>query len=572
MYHAFFGLAEAPFSIAVNPRYLYMSPRHRDALAHLLYGVGAGGGFILLTGEVGTGKTTINRCLLEQLPDNVDIAMILNPALDARDLLASVCDELKLDPGESAGLKLLTDTLHQFLLENHGRGRKTVLMIDEAQHLSFDVLEQIRLLTNLETSEEKLLHIILIGQPELAEKLARPELRQLNQRITARFDLKPLDREETGAYIRHRLHVAGLAPGQELFSPSLVRAIHRTSNGVPRLINLLCERMLLGGYGQGTARLDQGLLRKAESEVLGRAEQSSRLSLWQWAAAGLGGLVLVGLALGAYLFGDSSAPAQPSATPAVVTAPVPAPVSQSIQSASTEVEASGSSEKPPEGSPMRVDPQWRLDPQQGAAYLAGIYRASLSGDQGWDLCTRLREPGLLCARMQAPSWDTLARDDRPALLVLIDDARIESRVLVLGIEQGEAMLATPNGLSRVPLTELGQDWNGDYFRLHRTLHRVERTLQRGDEGEDVRVVAALFADMDGQQQPLTNRRYDSRLEEWVKLFQAGQGLTADGVLGGRTLGALVLAAGLDLDNTAARRRFEAYLNKGLAVSVQQQGR
>lgn len=570
MYHAFFGLTEAPFSIAVNPRYLYMSPRHRDALAHLLYGVGAGGGFILLTGEVGTGKTTINRCLLEQLPDNVDIAMILNPALDARDLLASVCDELKLKAGESAGLKQLTDTLHRFLLENHGRGRKTVLMIDEAQHLSFAVLEQIRLLTNLETSEEKLLHIILIGQPELAEKLARPELRQLNQRITARFDLKPLDREETGAYIRHRLHVAGLAPGQELFSPSLVRAIHRTSNGVPRLINLLCERMLLGGYGQGSARLDQDLLRRAEREVLGRAEKTSRRSGWQLSAAALGGLVLGGLALGAYLSRDTAVPMPSSATPAVLTAPVSAirPASEG----STVTAGSKAGENSPEKASMRVDPRWRLDPQQGATYLAGIYRASLSGNQGWDLCARLREPGLICERKQAPSWDTLARDDRPALLVLIDEARLESRALVLGIERGEAVLATPAGLLRVPLAMLGQDWNGDYFRLHRTLHRVERTLQRGDEGDDVRVVAALFADMDGQQQPLTDRRYDSRLEERVKLFQAGNGLTADGVLGGRTLGALVLAAGLDLDNAAARRRFEALLNEDLAVSVQQQGR
>ncbi|MDP5071240.1 MAG: AAA family ATPase, partial [Congregibacter sp.] len=208
MYYQYFGLNEAPFSIAVNPRYLYMSPRHRDALAHLLYGVGAGGGFILLTGEVGTGKTTINRCLIEQLPDNADIAMVLNPALDSRDMLATVCEELHIQFADPRpGLKELTDSLHRFLLDNHGKGRKTVLMIDEAQQLDFDVLEQIRLLTNLETSDEKLLHIILIGQPELAAKLARPELRQLNQRITARFDLQALSPPETAAYIRHRLQV-----------------------------------------------------------------------------------------------------------------------------------------------------------------------------------------------------------------------------------------------------------------------------------------------------------------------------------------------------------------------------
>lgn len=198
MYHSHFGLSESPFSIAVNPRYLFMSARHRDALAHLLYGVGSGGGFILLTGEVGTGKTTINRALLAQLPDNVDLAIILNPALSAIELLAAVCDEFAIEyPAEGSSLKALTDALHRFLLSNFQRGRKTVLMIDEAQHLDFEVLEQIRLLTNLETDEEKLLQIILIGQPELAAKLARPELRQLNQRITARYNLEPLNAQET---------------------------------------------------------------------------------------------------------------------------------------------------------------------------------------------------------------------------------------------------------------------------------------------------------------------------------------------------------------------------------------
>ena len=209
MYQQYFGLAEAPFSIAVNPRYLFMSVRHRDALAHLLYGVGSGGGFILLTGEVGTGKTTLNRCLLEQLPPNTDIAIVLNPALSAVELLATVCDEFQIDyPIGTNSLKVLTDALHQFLLRNHQSDRRTVLMIDEAQHLGFGVLEQIRLLTNLETDEKKLLQIILTGQPELASMLARPELRQLNQRITARFDLTPLDEQETRTYVRHRLPVS----------------------------------------------------------------------------------------------------------------------------------------------------------------------------------------------------------------------------------------------------------------------------------------------------------------------------------------------------------------------------
>src|SRR6056300_336665 len=251
MYHHYFGLSDAPFSIAVNPRYLFMSARHRDALAHLLYGVGSGGGFILLTGEVGTGKTTINRCLLDQLPDNTDLAIVLNPALSAVELLATVCDEFEIEyPRDTLSLKRLTDALHGFLLNNHAAGRRSVLMIDEAQHLDFDVLEQIRLLTNLETNDEKLLQIILIGQPELTDKLARPELRQLNQRITARYNLQPLNLDETGAYIRHRLEVAGLKGDRKLFEQAAVKQIHALTRGIPRLINVLCDRALLGAFGR----------------------------------------------------------------------------------------------------------------------------------------------------------------------------------------------------------------------------------------------------------------------------------------------------------------------------------
>ena len=285
MYHQHFGLNEAPFSIAVNPRYLFMSQRHRDALAHLLYGVSGGGGFILLTGEVGTGKTTVNRCLLEQLPDTTDLAIILNPALSAVELLATACDELKIDyPRGTQSLKELTDALHRYLLDNYERGRKTVLMIDEAQHLDFNVLEQIRLLTNLETNDEKLLQIILIGQPELTEKLSRPELRQLNQRITARYNLQPLNLQETTAYIKHRLEVAGLRGGVSLFEAAAIKKIHALTRGIPRLINVLCDRALLGAYGQQRGGVNKKLIAQAASEVFGgpaiQPSSSPALPLW----------------------------------------------------------------------------------------------------------------------------------------------------------------------------------------------------------------------------------------------------------------------------------------------------
>ncbi len=251
MYQAFFGLNEIPFSIAPNPQFLFLSDRHREALTHLTYGLGETGGFVLLTGEVGTGKTTVSRCLLKQLPETTDTAFILNPSLTELELLATLCDELGIQYGDKPTLKQLTDLISQFLLNNHQQGRHTLLIIDEAQHLRAEVLEQLRLLTNLETDTKKLLQIILIGQPELQQLLQRQELRQLAQRITARYHLMPLTQEEVGLYVQHRLQVAGRH--QPLFSSSAIKALHKYSGGIPRLVNLLCERALMAAYGRGEA-------------------------------------------------------------------------------------------------------------------------------------------------------------------------------------------------------------------------------------------------------------------------------------------------------------------------------
>ena len=256
MYNKYFGLTDKPFSIAPDPRYLFMSDQHREALAHLVYGVGDGGGFVLLTGEVGTGKTTVCRCLLEQLPENTRIAFILNPKLSATELLANVCDELHIAYPADPSLKQLTDVLNEFLLRSHAAGLKIVLMIDEAQNLSSEVLEQIRLLTNLETNKEKLLQIILIGQPELKEMLARHELRQLAQRITARFHLRPLTAEESESYILHRLEVSGFS--DSLFDKKAIRELFKSTGGVPRLINVLCDRAMLGAYARNRRQIGPG--------------------------------------------------------------------------------------------------------------------------------------------------------------------------------------------------------------------------------------------------------------------------------------------------------------------------
>ena len=249
MYYDFFGFREPPFSIAPDPRYLYLSARHKEALAHLMYGVQGQGGFIVITGEVGTGKTTVSRCFIENAPDNVDIALILNPRLSARELLSSICDELEIAQPIGVTIKELVDLINQDLLKAHAAGRHKVLMIDEAQNLSAEVLEQLRLLTNLETAEKKLLQIVLLGQPELQEILALPELRQLNQRVTARYHLGAIGKDELPAYLRYRLSVAGMRG--DIFSPRSVRRLYRESQGIPRLINLISDRALLGAYAEG---------------------------------------------------------------------------------------------------------------------------------------------------------------------------------------------------------------------------------------------------------------------------------------------------------------------------------
>ncbi|MCX5719348.1 MAG: AAA family ATPase, partial [Nitrospirae bacterium] len=282
MYSEYFGLTELPFSIAPDPRYLYMSDQHREALAHLVYGLHSDGGFVLLTGEVGTGKTTVCRCLLEQIPENTDVAFVLNPKLSVEELLATICDELGIHyPEGNTSIKVFVDHINAYLLKAHDQGRKTVLILEEAQNLSTDVLEQVRLLTNLETNQCKLLQIIMLGQPELKDMLSRPELRQLAQRITARYHLSSLPRKEVAAYVNHRLAVAGTR--NSLFPPSTIGKLFRLSGGIPRLINLLCDRALLGAYVQGQDRVDKPTLSQAAHEIFGKTKtQGLQRKTFKW--------------------------------------------------------------------------------------------------------------------------------------------------------------------------------------------------------------------------------------------------------------------------------------------------
>ena len=285
MYQKYFGIEENPFALTPDPRYLLMTEGHQEALAHLLYGVSESGGFVLLTGEVGTGKTSVCRCLLEQLPPEAEVALILNPKLSEIELLAGICDELGIKHPETRSLKVMVDLLSDHLLRLYSDGRHAVLIVDEAQNLSPDVLEQVRLLTNLETDKRKLLQIILIGQPELDDLLNRRELRQLAQRFTSRTHLQPLNAAETRAYIAHRLDVGGLST--ETFSSGACAEVYRRSGGVPRLINSLCDRCLLAAYTRETKRVDRSMVRVAAAEVFGRRAktQGLRRKIWPGVAA-----------------------------------------------------------------------------------------------------------------------------------------------------------------------------------------------------------------------------------------------------------------------------------------------
>jgi general secretion pathway protein A len=299
MYHTFFGLLEPPFAITPDPRYLFLSHRHAEALAHLIYGVSEAGGFIQLTGEVGTGKTTVVRSLLARDLPGVEIALVLNPRLTVKEFLQTLCQELKirLTPARRGSIKSLMDAIGERLLAAHAEGRRVALLIDEAHLLDREVLEQVRLLTNLETATRKLLQIILIGQPELRVLLARQDLRQVAQRITGRHHLEALSTEETAEYVQHRLRVAGATT--EIFSPRALSALHRASGGLPRLINVIADRALLGAYGHERQQVDAAMVKRAAAEVSGAAEVT--VGFWPW-LVGVLTILLVGLSV-AWLVG-----------------------------------------------------------------------------------------------------------------------------------------------------------------------------------------------------------------------------------------------------------------------------
>jgi general secretion pathway protein A len=557
MYTAHFGLTEPPFSLTPNPRYLYMSERHREGLAHLLYGIRQSGGFVQLTGEVGTGKTTLCRCLLEQLPAEVDVALVLNPRLTVVEFLATLCDELHVVyPPEPASVKVLVDALHAYLLDAHARGRRTVLIIDEAQNLSAEVLEQIRLLTNLETVAEKLLQIILIGQPELTNLLAGRQLRQLAQRVTARYHLLPFSASDTVAYIRHRLRVGGR--GSELFTWAAMRWVHRLSGGVPRLINVICDRALLGAYAHDLRRIDVATVRRAGREVRGAAPADGHRGRLAW-TVGLAALGVAGAALA--VFGTSlwiSLPQTDRAASAVPADRRALPVVQATSGTTRARDAAalGTPAKdptPPAGvTPNPVPGAPRLAELLGDASAGGGDHAafsSLSSLWGFEYrvpqtglgCDAMRSAGLQCL-FRSGNWNRLRRLDLPVILELIGPTGARRRATLVALGEDRATLAVGGKEQAFPLDEIDQVWDGSFILVWKAPPIRSRLISRGMQGTDVAWLRERLDAFEGKTSKGAGPDvYDASLEQRVVAFQKSRALTADGLVGDETLLQLTLA-------------------------------
>lgn len=503
MYTQFFQFTTQPFSIAPDPRFIYASQQHQEGLAHLLYGIQMGGGFVALTGEVGTGKTLLCHCLLQQLPANVDMALVLNPRLDAVDLLASICDELGVaTTAFTHSLKNLVDALNKHLMATHAQGRRTVLMIDEAQNLNLDVLEQIRLLTNLETTTDKLLQIILVGQPELRDLLNRPALRQLNQRITAHYHLQGLNLDETCTYIQHRLSVCHGDP--QLFTSAALRKIFKLSGGIPRLINRLCDRALLGAYAKGQRQVDVRLVLNAAKEANLLNALKSKDTRPQWMASLFGVVTLCCLLLAGwwYFGGQAAPPIKPSSVP------------------------------PP---PAVIDPLAILNAQQQVTLSDALGRAlnmfsEIPPSQQPLDCKAIEALGLACF-LDKSSWKEMLNLKRPVILELDLAPNQKQFGLLTGVSGTDAVLAMDKEV-HIPITTLMQHWNGYYLLVWQPPVVGLKALA---PGQTHAAVIGLRQQLNvPAKTPMKTDFFDPVLMQAVVAFQKQQQLLADGLVGART--------------------------------------
>ncbi len=598
MYMRFFGLKQQPFSLAPDPRYLYMSKRHREALAHLLYGVGGGGGFVLLSGEIGAGKTTVCRCFLEQIPKRCNVAYIFNPKLTVMELLKTVCDEFHIplppDDAPAPTVKTYVDALNGFLLETHAVGQNNVLIIDEAQMLSADVLEQLRLLTNLETNERKLLQIVLIGQPELRTMLEQPELEQLAQRVIARFHLNALSAKETEHYIRHRLSVAGMTRAIP-FDPSALQRIHELTRGVPRRINLLCDRVMLGAYAHGKHSIDIPMIEKAGREVFGRSTLAAPDRARLGSRAGVGLAAVAGLALAALIaFSLYGGLRQFGATPTAVAAASPAsagaasrPVASApgtarpltpIAKTPGTASATGATPSVAPGAAAAATspplPTAASAPRSPTA--AGALASTVSGPlDAATLRSHLKSFGVdekTAWRDLLPMWGVDAGDGdpcaaaarrqircskfgatlamvrslaRPGLVWLRDDSGRSTTALLLGLNDKTATLRAGDETLAVQIAALAKVWRGEFATAWRLPPGYVTAVGQGASGPIVDRLATQIAGFAGEPAPPPGQTMDAELLAKVGKFQSTHGLPSVGRAGPTTFMQINRATGID---------------------------
>jgi general secretion pathway protein A len=494
MYESFYGFREKPFSLTPDPKYLFLSPRHMEAFAHLEYARRERGGFVVITGDVGAGKTTLARYFLGRLDEGTATAFVLYPAVTGPELLRTILEDFHI-PVTGASMKDHVDALHRFLLECRAQSRGVVVVVDEAQDLSAEVLEQLRLISNLETDTEKLIQIILMGQSELQDLLGRHELRQLAQRVTARYHLGPLSADEVQRYVEHRLEVAGGA-GKAVFTPGAIRELHRISGGVPRVLNLLCDRTLLAGYVRGSRVLEPALVREAATDVLGR-----RVTTWLRPALAAVAIAIAALAASVAL----TTRAAPASTPA----PPPAPVS----TAAAAVPAA------PAADPLE---SLLLGSAPGAA---GLEPALAQVAGAWGTADLQRTPF-------RTHLDHLRRLDLPVALEVVHPARPGAAwVALLKLDGRDAQLALSGQAVSVTVPQLERLWTRQAVALWRDHDGV--AAKADPEQTLVWTRASLTR--------IGVLRGDEPLEPAIQRFQRDAFLAPDGVVGSRTLLALYAA-------------------------------
>ncbi len=582
MYTAFYGLSEKPFSLTPNPAFLYLSDSHREALAHLVYGLEQGEGFIVLSGEVGTGKTTLCRSLLERIEPDSEIAILFNPSNNDIELLQSISEEFGL-PAERRSRRQLVSALNGFLLDCHGRERRVILIVDEAQNLSSATLEQIRLLSNLETASSKLIQIILLGQPELEAKLDSDSLRQLRQRVTVRWSLRPFSVQDTGAYVQHRLAVAAGA-AREIFSPAALREVHRLTGGIPRLINVLCDRALLVGYADANHRIGMKRVRQAAREV---PDASRRIGIWGirkvgWAAAAsVGFLVVAGVAWLQWGSGagldlmtrvhlvSGSAPElaavsaaradadRASGTEVTVIVELP-PLEAELPSAREDWtdarESDAAAEPGADSGEARLEPpnqhillQAMLSGQSPAAAVADATRATLAlhrlnrsdstiSSRG-EALDEIRSRGLGVLEVFDTSFDALRDLNYPALIELSSgDTEGEVRVVALvGIEGGEAALVGVGNRTpvRISLDVVEEYWDGLAWVIWNPYLDIPDVISEGARGDEVLWLQQALSRL-GYLDAHVPGVFDASTLRGVARFQGQHAVEPDGVAGPRT--------------------------------------